>query len=115
MMAAPLTAALHPALAVLGLGRTGRAEATGTAITFVTGEDGGELRRLERIVGKHLHCGRMPGFDYSQQAPARAPEPQDGERRMERRGQRGGRHDSGPQGGRHGGRRAAQGNYRPYG
>ena len=97
------------------IGRTGRAEATGTAITFVTGEDGGELRRLERIVGKHLHCGRMPGFDYSQQAPARAPEPQDGERRMERRGQRGGRHDSGPQGGRFGGRRAAQGNYRPYG
>ncbi|MFM7397760.1 MAG: DEAD/DEAH box helicase [Verrucomicrobiota bacterium] len=97
------------------IGRTGRAEATGTAITFVTGEDGGELRRLERIVGKHLHCGRMPGFDYSQQAPARAPEPQDGERRMERRGQRGGHHDSGPQGGRFGGRRAAQGDYRPYG
>ncbi|MEY2822264.1 MAG: DEAD/DEAH box helicase [Opitutales bacterium] len=97
------------------IGRTGRAEATGTAITFVTGEDLGELRRLERIVGKHLHCGRLPGFDYSQQAPARAPEPQDGERRMERRGQRGGHGDHGPQGGRFGGRRAAQGDYRPYG
>ena len=56
------------------IGRTGRALSTGTAITFVTREDLGELRRLERIVGKHLHCGKLQGFDYTQQAPPRTPE-----------------------------------------
>ena len=96
------------------IGRTGRALATGTAITFVTREDLGELRRLERIVGKHLHCGKLPGFDYTQQAPARTPEdfqrhqdPRAGAHHSEREGR--------PQGGRHGGYRASQGNYRPFG
>jgi ATP-dependent RNA helicase RhlE len=96
------------------IGRTGRALATGTAITFVTREDLGELRRLERIVGKHLHCGKLPGFDYTQQAPARTPEdfqryqdPRAGAHNSEREGR--------PQGGRHGGYRASQGNYRPFG
>ena len=96
------------------IGRTGRALATGTAITFVTREDLGELRRLERIVGKHLHCGKLQGFDYTQQAPPRTPEdfqrhqdPRAGSHNSEREGR--------PQGGRHGGFRASQGNYRPFG
>ena len=96
------------------IGRTGRALATGTAITFVTREDLGELRRLERIVGKHLHCGKLQGFDYTQQAPPRTPEdfqrhqdPRAGAHNSEREGR--------PQGGRHGGFRASQGNYRPFG
>ena len=96
------------------IGRTGRALATGTAITFVTREDLGELRRLERIVGKHLHCGKLQGFDYTQQAPPRTPEdfqrhqdPRAGAHHSEREGR--------PQGGRHGGYRASQGNYRPFG
>jgi len=96
------------------IGRTGRALSTGTAITFVTREDLGELRRLERIVGKHLHCGKLQGFDYTQQAPPRTPEdfqrhqdPRAGAHNSEREGR--------PQGGRHGGFRASQGNYRPFG
>jgi ATP-dependent RNA helicase RhlE len=96
------------------IGRTGRALSTGTAITFITREDLGDLRRLEKIVGKHLHCGKLPGFDYTQQAPARTPEdfqryqdPRAGAHNSEREGR--------PQGGRHGGYRAAQGSYRPYG
>lgn len=96
------------------IGRTGRALAKGTAITFITREDLGDLRRLEKIVGKHLHCGKMQGFDYSQQAPARVPEdfirerdPRAGSHNSERQGR--------PQGGRHGGFRAAQGSYRPFG
>jgi len=100
------------------IGRTGRALATGTAITFITREDLPELRRLERIVGKHLHCGKLPGFDYSQQAPARTPE--DFQRYEDPRA-RGGRPSPGhegrphPQGGRFGGQQAAQGRYRPFG
>jgi ATP-dependent RNA helicase RhlE len=96
------------------IGRTGRALSTGTAITFITREDLGDLRRLERIVGKHLHCGKLPGFDYTQQAPARTPEdfqrhqdPRAGAHHSEREGR--------PQGGRNGGYRAAQGSYRPFG
>jgi ATP-dependent RNA helicase RhlE len=45
------------------IGRTGRALAKGTAITFITKENLGDLRRLEKIIGKHLHCGKLPGFD----------------------------------------------------
>jgi ATP-dependent RNA helicase RhlE len=100
------------------IGRTGRALATGTAITFITREDYSELRRLERIVGKHLHCGKLPGFDYTQQAPARTPE--DFQRDVDPRA-RGGRPQHSqeghqhPQGGRFGGQQAAQGRYRPFG
>lgn len=96
------------------IGRTGRALAKGTAITFITRENLGDLRRLEKIIGKHLHCGKLPGFDYTQQAPARVPEdfvrerdPRAGAHSSERQGR--------PQGGRHGGFRAAQGKYRPFG
>ncbi|MSR72875.1 MAG: DEAD/DEAH box helicase [Opitutales bacterium] len=96
------------------IGRTGRALAKGTAITFITRENQGDLRRLERIIGKHLHCGKLKDFDYSQQAPARQPDdfvrerdPRAGAHNSERSGR--------PQGGRHGGFRAAQGKYRPFG
>ena len=100
------------------IGRTGRALSTGTAITFITREDFSELRRLERIVGKHLHCGKLPGFDYTQQAPARTPE--DFQRDVDPRA-RGGRPQHSQeghqhqQGGRFGGQQAAQGRYRPFG
>ena len=99
------------------IGRTGRALATGTAITFITREDLSELRRLERLVGKHLHCGKLPGFDYTQQAPARQPE--DFVRDIDPRAakQRGHSQESPQhrQGGRFGGQRAAEGRYRPFG
>ena len=102
------------------IGRTGRALSTGIAITFITREDFGELRRLEKIVGKHLHCGKLAGFDYTQQAPPRTPEDfvRDIDPRAAQRGGRPQRSQEGhqhPQGGRHGGQRASQGNYRPFG
>jgi len=102
------------------IGRTGRALSTGIAITFITREDFGELRRLEKIVGKHLHCGKLTGFDYTQQAPPRTPEDfvRDIDPRAAQRGGRPQRSQEGhqhPQGGRHGGQRASQGNYRPFG
>ena len=34
------------------VGRTGRAEATGEAFTFVSPEEEGELRDIERVIGR---------------------------------------------------------------
>jgi ATP-dependent RNA helicase RhlE len=51
------------------IGRTGRAQAIGDAISFVTPEDQGALRSLERFIGRGLVRKRAEGFDY-QAAPA---------------------------------------------
>ncbi|MCI0706533.1 MAG: DEAD/DEAH box helicase [Ignavibacteriae bacterium] len=56
------------------IGRTGRASATGDAITFVAREDVDSLRRLERFTSKHFPLQHYPGFDYTKPAgPAVAP------------------------------------------
>jgi ATP-dependent RNA helicase RhlE len=52
------------------IGRTGRAHAVGDAISFVTSEDHGELRALERFIGRGLVRKKAEGFNYSQAAPA---------------------------------------------
>lgn len=46
------------------VGRTARAEATGDAFTFVSPEEEGELRGIERAVGKRLPRMTVPDFDY---------------------------------------------------
>ncbi|MGE0353390.1 MAG: DEAD/DEAH box helicase, partial [Gemmatimonadales bacterium] len=46
------------------VGRTARAEATGEAFTFVAPEEEGELRTIERVVGKRLPRVVVPDFDY---------------------------------------------------
>lgn len=46
------------------VGRTGRAEATGEALTFVSREEGGDLARIERAVGQQIARVTLPGFDY---------------------------------------------------
>jgi ATP-dependent RNA helicase RhlE len=51
------------------VGRTARAEATGEAYTFVSPEEEGDLRAIERHMGKALPRTRMSGFDY-QRRPA---------------------------------------------
>ncbi|MEA2561267.1 MAG: ATP-dependent helicase RhlE [Acidobacteriota bacterium] len=48
------------------VGRTARAGATGQAITFVSQEEQGDLRAIERTVGKSLPKKQLAGFDYSQ-------------------------------------------------
>jgi len=50
------------------VGRTGRAEATGEAFTFVAPEDESALRAIERGVGRPLPRVLLPDFDYSQRA-----------------------------------------------
>jgi ATP-dependent RNA helicase RhlE len=53
------------------IGRTGRAHAIGDAISFITPEDHGPLRSLERFIGRGILRKRAEGFDYNQAAPPR--------------------------------------------
>jgi ATP-dependent RNA helicase RhlE len=46
------------------VGRTARAEATGDAFTLVSPEEEGELRSIERALGKRLPRVVVPDFDY---------------------------------------------------
>ena len=46
------------------IGRTGRAQAIGDAISFITPEDQGPLRSLERFIGRGVLRKRAEGFDY---------------------------------------------------
>ena len=53
------------------IGRTGRAELTGEAFTFVAREEEGELRAIERVLGKRLPRVTVPDFDYEARPEAR--------------------------------------------
>jgi ATP-dependent RNA helicase RhlE len=53
------------------VGRTARAEATGEAFTLVSPEEEGELRSIERAVGKRLPRVIVPDFDYHAKPAAR--------------------------------------------
>ena len=53
------------------VGRTGRAEATGDAFTFVSPEEDGNLRDIERAIGRRLPRVTVPDFDYNAKPPAR--------------------------------------------
>jgi ATP-dependent RNA helicase RhlE len=55
------------------VGRTGRAEATGEAFTFVAPEDEDALRTIERAIGKSLPRVLLPDFDYRQRPPEAPP------------------------------------------
>ena len=65
---------MHPEDYVHRIGRTGRAHAVGDAISFVTSEDQGALRSLERFIGRGIVRKRAEGFDYSAAAPPRQPD-----------------------------------------
>ena len=87
------------------IGRTGRAHAVGDAISFVTHEDQGELRALERFIGRGIVRKKAEGFDYSQAAPQmvedrpRHPQPR-GPQRAPQRSQGYSTQSRPPQGGR---------------
>jgi ATP-dependent RNA helicase RhlE len=51
------------------IGRTGRAHAVGDAISFVTHEDQGELRALERFIGRGIVRKKAEGFNYAAVVP----------------------------------------------
>jgi ATP-dependent RNA helicase RhlE len=51
------------------IGRTGRANQIGDAISFVTPEDYGELRALERFIGRGIVRKKAEGFNYTAAIP----------------------------------------------
>ncbi len=98
------------------IGRTGRAHAVGDAISFVTSEDQGPLRSLERFIGRGIVRKRAEGFDYAASAPPRQPD-QGGDRGRnqapQQQGRRQGPGEWSPGGGGGGGHRRRNG--RPQG
>jgi ATP-dependent RNA helicase RhlE len=50
------------------VGRTARAEREGDAWTFVSREEEGDLRAIERAVGRPIQRRTLDGFDYQQRA-----------------------------------------------
>jgi ATP-dependent RNA helicase RhlE len=83
------------------VGRTGRAELTGDAFTFVAPQEEGQLRNIEHAVGRRLPRVIVPGFDYQARPEGRFEVPL-GERlaamRQERRNGRGRSDARGPRG-----------------
>jgi len=57
------------------VGRTGRAEMTGEAFTFVSPQEEAELKAIERAVGKALPRVTLPDFDYAAKPEGRLERP----------------------------------------
>jgi ATP-dependent RNA helicase RhlE len=76
------------------IGRTGRALAVGDAISFVTPEDAGDLRALERFIGRGIVRKRAEGFNYT---AAPGPSFNEGEGRQRQGRQQQGRAQGRPQ------------------
>jgi ATP-dependent RNA helicase RhlE len=53
------------------VGRTARADALGDAVTFVSPEEEGDWRSIERAVGSRITRVTLPGFDYTARAAER--------------------------------------------
>ena len=53
------------------IGRTGRAEKTGDALTFVTRADEDQVRALEKLLDTSLERLTLQDFDYARPGPAR--------------------------------------------
>ena len=51
------------------IGRTGRVDKNGDALTFVTNADGDKIRALERLLNAPLERMTLQGFDYTKPAP----------------------------------------------
>ena len=72
------------------IGRTGRANQVGDAHSFVCPDEHGDLRSLERFIGRGLPRKRLEGFDYSSAAPPEPPAPPRGPRQQRPQQPRGG-------------------------
>ncbi len=56
------------------IGRTGRAAAVGDAFTLTTPEQAGEIRDIERFIGKKVPQLKLEGFNYAAQPAPRPPQ-----------------------------------------
>ena len=59
------------------IGRTGRAQAIGDAISFATHEDADSVKRLERFLGRGIARKKLEGYVAAVTAPAATAAPQD--------------------------------------
>jgi ATP-dependent RNA helicase RhlE len=55
------------------VGRTARAEATGSAFTMVSPEEESSLREIEKAISSRLPRVTLPDFDYKASAPPPSP------------------------------------------
>ena len=82
------------------IGRTGRAGASGLAVSLVCQDEHTLLRGIERLLGHPIHRETIPGFEHAlmETVPKRPPSPQKPERRSRTRNtrRRGGRRRTGP-------------------
>jgi ATP-dependent RNA helicase RhlE len=53
------------------VGRTARAELTGSAFTLVSPEEEADIRAIEKAIGRRLQRVTVPDFDYTPKAPER--------------------------------------------
>lgn len=102
---------MHPEDYVHRIGRTGRAQAVGDAISFVAPEDHGELRSLERFIGRGLVRKKAEGFDYGAVASPSAYS--EGARPFQQQRPAAGKHRGSPPPPRGGPARRPAGNGRP--
>ena len=75
------------------VGRTARAETTGSAFTLVSQEEEGDLRGIEKAIASRLPRVTLPDFDYNarpqQNLDQRPPRPARDPRRPQGQGSRG--------------------------
>ena len=81
----------HPEDYVHRIGRTGRAQAAGDALTLMTVEDVSHVRAIEGFIGREIERSRHPGFNYSYTTLLDASLGAPGQRRKRARGGRLGR------------------------
>ena len=65
------------------IGRTGRAQAIGDAISFVSSDELDDLRKLERFIGRGITRKRAENFDYKASPQSLDQEPDRPERRQQ--------------------------------
>jgi ATP-dependent RNA helicase RhlE len=95
---------LHAEDYVHRIGRTGRAERSGKAVTLVTEFDGRKVAAIERLLDEPSPRLRLEGFDYQEPLPGATGGPDGGSRRGRAGGRSGGRRGrGGPRGGARGG------------
>ncbi len=67
------------------IGRTGRVDNDGEALTFVTSKDSAAVRDLERLLNTQIERCTLPDFNYKAPAPQRRPGPPLRDRRVSAR------------------------------
>jgi ATP-dependent RNA helicase RhlE len=78
------------------VGRTARAEATGSAFTLVSSEEEESLRAIEKAIGSRLPRVTLPDFDYRASAPPPPPATHRPRRQQRAWPHHGDRHRQGP-------------------